>query len=57
MLLKYEDIDKSTKSTDMDELYDHGKSFNLPANFVDFLIEKDGIQISQKGLKILKSQK
>ena len=43
MLLKYEDIDKSTKSTDMDDLYDHGKSFNLPANFVDFLIEKDGI--------------
>jgi hypothetical protein len=43
MLLKYEDIDKSTKSTDMDELYDHGKSFNLPTNFVDFLIEKDGI--------------
>jgi len=46
MLLKYEEIDKSTKSTDMDELYDHGKSFNLPTNFVDFLIEKDGIQIS-----------
>jgi len=43
MLLKYEEIDKSSKSSDMDELYDLGSSFNLPSNFVDFLIEKDGI--------------
>jgi hypothetical protein len=43
MLLKYEDIDKNSKSTDMDELYDLGTSFGLPANFVDFLIEKDTI--------------
>jgi len=58
MLLKYEDFDKSEKgSTHMEELHEYGKEIGLPDRFVEFIIEQDSINISQKGLRILKNQK
>lgn len=58
MLLKYEDFDKSEKgSSHLEELHSYGEQIGLPEKFVDFIIDQDNINISQKGLKILKSRK
>jgi len=54
MLLKYEEFDKSEKSsTHVQDLHEHGEQIGLPFKFVEFLIEQDNIQISQSGLKML----
>jgi hypothetical protein len=56
MLLKHEELDKSgNSSAHLDDLVELGKEIKLPELFVEFLIEQEGISISQKGLKILKS--
>jgi len=58
MLLKYEELDKSEKgSSHLHELQEYGEQIGLPERFIDFIIDQDNIQISQKGLKILKRQK
>jgi len=58
MLLKYEEFDKSEKSsTHLEELHQYGAQIGLPDRFTEFIIEQDCITISQKGLKVLKSQK
>jgi hypothetical protein len=38
-------------------LHEYGEQIGLPESFIDFIIEQDCIQISLKGLKILKNQK
>jgi hypothetical protein len=61
MLLKYEELDKSEKSsTHLEELRVYGNQIGkdgLPESFTNFIIDQDNIQISAKGLKILKNQK
>ena len=56
MLLKYEEFDKTEKSsTHLQDLHEYGEKIGLPYKFVDFIIEQDNLQVSQKGLKILKN--
>lgn len=61
MLLKYDELDKSEKSSShLEELRVYGKQIGqdgLPEKFTEFIIDQDNIQISAKGLKILKNQK
>jgi len=47
MLLKHEELDKSgNSSAHLEDLYELGKEIKLPENFVEFLIEQEGISIS-----------
>lgn len=58
MLLKYEEFDKSEKSsTHIQDLHEHGEQIGLPFKFVEFLIEQDNIAISTSGMKMLKKRK
>ena len=61
MLLKYEELDKSEKSSEhLEDLRVYGNEIGeegLPSSFTEFIIEQDNINISPKGLKILKNQK
>ena len=58
MLLKYEEFDKSEKgSTHLQDLHEYGEKIGLPYRFIEFIIEQDNLQVSPKGLKILKNQK
>jgi hypothetical protein len=61
MLLKYEELDKSEKSSEhLEDLRVYGNEIGengLPPDFTEFIIEQDNINISPKGMKILKNQK
>ena len=61
MLLKYEELDKTEKSSEhLEDLRVYGSEIGeegLPPSFTEFIIEQDNINISAKGLKILKNQK
>jgi hypothetical protein len=59
MLLKYEELDKSEKSSEhLEDLRVYGNEIGengLPPDFTEFIIEQDNINISPKGMKILKN--
>jgi hypothetical protein len=58
MLIKYEEYDKSEKSsTHVRDLYEYGEKIGLPVKFVEFVLDQDNLQISESGMKILKTQK
>ena len=58
MLLKYEEFDKTEKSSShLQDLHEYGEKIGLPFKFIEFIIDQDNLQVSQKGLKILKNQK
>ena len=60
MLIKYEELDKSEKSSEhLEDLRVYGNEIGeegLPEAFTEFIIEQDNINISPKGMKILKNQ-
>lgn len=58
MLLKYDEFSNSDEGQDDkdQELIEYAEQIGLPYRFIDFILEHDGIQISQKGLKMLQRQ-
>jgi hypothetical protein len=59
MLLKYEELDKSEKGSEhLEDLRVCGNEIGedgLPPAFTEFIIDQDNINISPKGMKILKN--
>lgn len=56
MLLKYDEFAEEESSDEgRQELVEYAEQIGLPYRFIDFILEQDGIQISQKGLKLLKN--
>jgi len=44
MLLKYEELDKSEKSSKhLQDLHEYGEQIGLPESFIEFIIEQDAI--------------
>jgi len=58
MLLKYEEFDKTEKtSTHVKEVHEYGEQSGLPLAFIEFVVDRDSLNISASGASFLKRQK